>query len=85
MEKLEPLYKKSNRYSDDYICMATGNKCCIATEYFIELKNFMKYVVRNKKDFTFVTSELNLCVEQKCPVWNNISIKIAELAKQNTK
>lgn len=84
-EKLRPLYKKLKPCCDDYTCMATGNKCDIATKYFLDFRKAVEYMAKNKQDFDFVTRESNLCMEQKCPVWSNALIKMAEFARQNTK
>ena len=84
-KELEPLYKKMNPYSWEYMCMGTGNKCVIATEHFTEYNNAVKYMAENKRDYVFFTSEHNLCAENNCPVCETAQQKMAEFAKNKVR
>ena len=81
--KMVPLYVRYGDKPIRCVCSATGNNCKIATDH---LRKLQETIEQSKKDGRiFITKESNLCVEYDCPVWNNVMLKIAEYASQNSK
>ena len=82
--KQEVLYKKVPGRSTIYTCLATGNKCAIATHYFTAFRKMLEEYSRTGAQTLFCTRERNLCVEEKCPIYNETMAKIAEYAKEQS-
>ena len=77
----EVLYKKVPSKSSVYTCMGTGNKCAIATNHFTKFSEMVKELSRTRSTLIFGYQERNLCIEEHCPIYNEIMAKIAEYAK----
>lgn len=69
-DKIEPLYKRTNSYSMEYMCTFNGKKCGIATQHFSDYAAAVDFLARNRKKLTFVVPEQNLCLTKNCPIWN---------------
>ena len=76
--KMKPLCVRTDSRPTRYICVATGNDCKIATDYFRNLHDTIKQSVKDGR--VFITKESNLCAENDCPIWNNVILKINEFA-----
>ena len=81
--KMIPLYVRYGNKPVRLVCSATGYNCRIATDYFRKLQETIEQSAKDGR--IFITKECNLCAEHDCPVWNNVMLKIAEYAKQNSK
>jgi len=81
-KKSEVLYKKVPNRSSVYTCMGTGNKCAIATHHFTTFRKLVEEYSRTGAQTLFSYRERNLCVEEKCPVYNEIMAKITQYAKE---
>ena len=78
----EVLYKKVPSRSTVYTCLATGNKCAIATNHFTKFSEMVKELSRTRSTLLFSYQERNLCISEHCPIYNETMAKIAEYAKE---